>query len=613
MATALLFSRLAARDLRRHPSEAVVLFLVIATASVTLTLGLVLHGVTRNPYSTTRAATGGPDVIANLAPTFSKNGSRAIDSDPARLASLANVPGVTAHSGPYPVTFALLTVRGITTSSMVEGRDSAPTQLDRPALTAGSWVRAGRVVVERSFADALRVHVGDRLALNRRSYRIAGIAVDAAVPPYPHVCGVGCAAIYRDAISQQQIAQYTPGLIWLPRADAVSLATPNVGLAYFLNLKLAHPAQAAAFASAHTPAAQFGRALTLTAWPEISTFAAKLVKGPRTVLLVGSGLLIALAVASVAVLVGGRFAEQTRRVGLLKAVGATPGTVAAVLLFEHLAVTVIASAAGLTVGRAIAPLLASPGAGLLGTADAPPVTASTVAIVVGVALAVAVFATLAPAIHAARTSTVNALADSARPPRRDARLVAISTRLPVPLLLGVRLAARRPQRLALGVLSVAVTIAGIVAILLERARLSGTSGIIDPQHQRMIGVMFVVTVMLVVLAAVNALLITWATVLDARHASALVRALGATPRQINAGLAASQLLAVVPGSILGVPLGIGVLQAVANSSDAYKLAPVWSLLLLVVGTWLVMTALTAIPASLAGRRSVAAILQDEFS
>ncbi len=41
-------------------------------------------------------------------------------------------------------------------------------------------------------------------------------------------------------------------------------------------------------------------------------------------MLVGSWLLAILAVASVAVLVGGRMAEQLRRVGLLKAVGCTP-------------------------------------------------------------------------------------------------------------------------------------------------------------------------------------------------------------------------------------------------------------------------------------------------
>ena len=43
-------------------------------------------------------------------------------------------------------------------------------------------------------------------------------------------------------------------------------------------------------------------------------------------------------------------------------------------------------------------------------------------------------------------------------------------------------------------------------------------------------VLLIPTVMLATLAAVNAIFITWATALDARHSSALARALGATPR-----------------------------------------------------------------------------------
>ncbi len=613
MGKALLFGRLATKDLRRHLSEGVLLFLVIAAAAATLTLGLVLHGETSNPYNTTRAVTKGPDVVANLSATFSNNGSITGNANPADLAAPERAPGVTTYSGPYPVTFALVQAHGITTSAMLEGRDPAPAKLDQPSLTAGSWIRPGGVVVERSFADALGVRVGDALTLNGRSYRVTGVAVDAAVPPYPHVCGVGCDLIYRTSISHEQISQYQPGLIWLSRSDAMSLATPDVGISYLLNLKLANPAQAPAFAASYTHTPPSGPALVVNSWQNISTDAAKLVRGPRTVLLVGSGLLVALALASVAVLVGGRLSEQTRRIGLLKAVGATPGTVAAVLLVEHVAVTLIAAAAGLAIGRGLAPLLTSPGAGLLGAAGSPPVTASTIAIVIGVALAVAVLATLTPVLQAARTSTINALADAPRPPRRSELLIAISTRLPVPLLFGVRLAARRPRRLALGALSVAVSEAGIVAILIEHARLGGTSQLINPQNQRMTQVMLVITVMLVVLAAVNALLITLATVLDSRHASALARALGATPQQVSAGLSAAQFLSVLPGSLLGVPLGIGLLEAVTSSSDAYKRVPIWWFLLVVLGTWLAMSVLTAIPARIGSRHPTAQILQAENS
>ena len=147
-------------------------------------------------------------------------------------------------------------------------------------------------------------------------------------------------------------------------------------------------------------------------------------------------------------------ADQTRRVGLLKAVGGTPRLVAVVLLAEYLVLALLAAAAGLAAGWLAAPLLTDPGAGLLGSAGAPSLTLSTVGQVTAVALGVAVIATFVPAVRAARTSTVHALADAARPPRRTPWLIAISARLPVPLLLGLRVAARRPRRVVLSAVSI---------------------------------------------------------------------------------------------------------------------------------------------------------------
>ena len=158
-------------------------------------------------------------------------------------------------------------------------------------------------------------------------------------------------------------------------------------------------------------------------------------------------------------------ADQIRRVGLLKAVGGTPGLVAAVLLAEYVVVALLAAAAGLAVGSLVAPLLTEASAGLLGSAGARTISLTTAGLVTAVALAVAVGATLVPAVRAARTSTVLALADAARPPRRSARLIALSARLPVPLLLGLRLAARRPRRTVLAVVGIAITVTGLVAAL----------------------------------------------------------------------------------------------------------------------------------------------------
>ncbi len=131
----------------------------------------------------------------------------------------------------------------------------------------------------------------------------------------------------------------------------------------------------------------------------------------QQVLSPGAWLAGLLAIASVAVLAGGRMAERTRRVGLLKAVGGTPGTVAVVLLAENLVLALLAAVAGLAIGWLTAPLAASPGAALVGTPGAPSLTLSDAGLVIAVALAVALAATLVPAIRAARTSTVSALAD----------------------------------------------------------------------------------------------------------------------------------------------------------------------------------------------------------
>jgi len=601
-----LVCRLAARDVGRRRGEAAMLVLVMMAATTALTLGLVLHGATAQPYAATRAATAGPDVVAVGDTT--QDGV----TTPAALAalqSLKQAPGVTDSSGPYPVAIAVLKFDGITGGAEVEGRDATRALVDQPKVTQGSWVRPGGVVVERSFADALSVHVGDLLTLNGRSFRVVGIAVTAALPPFPEICRVGCNLYYAQTTSDNT------GLMWLTRADVQSLATPTAPLSYFMNLKLADPAEAQRFAHSHNFDSPSPTAPFVTSWQSISQQDATLVKSEQLVMLVGSWLLAILAVASVAVLVGGRMAEQLRRVGLLKAVGATPGLVAAVLLAEYLALAVVAAVIGLVVGWSAAPLLTGPGAGLLGTPGAPPLTVVDVGVVVLVAVAVAAVAAVVPAFRSARTSTIRALADTARPPRRRAHLVNLSARLPVPLLLAVRVAARRPRRAVLNVLSIAVTVSGVVAVAIAHARLSGShlvgsSGLDNPRTDRANEVLLVITVMLIALAAVNAVFITRATAQDSRHLSAVTRALGATPDQITAGLSLAQVLPALAGALLGIPGGIG-LYASVKHGGAMAYPSIGWLIAVVIGTLVVVAGLTAVPARVAARRPVAEILQAE--
>lgn len=331
-------------------------------------------------------------------------------------------------------------------------------------------------------------------------------------------------------------------------------------------------------------------------------------------------LLSLLAIATVAVLVGSRLAQYTRRVGLLKAAGATPGLVAAMFLAENLVLALISAGAGLGIGLLAAPLLTSPGAAMVGTAGAPSITPLMIAGVMALALAVALASTLVPAIRAARTSTVRALADAARTPRRHGTLVAISRRLPVPALFGLRLAARRPRRALLSAASIAVTVTGIVAVLAFHATVNGSlagqagaAGLANPVVSRDEEVLTVITVALVILAALNAVFTAWAAVLDAKRASALIRALGASPGQVRTGLATAQVLSALPGAIISVPLGIILFKAVSGgetASPSPSPSPPW-LAVTVLVTLIAVALLTAIPSRIGTRRSPAEILAAE--
>jgi putative ABC transport system permease protein len=618
------------------PAQAILLLLSITAATTVLSLALALHGVAGRPYQQTRAATRGPDVVAALGvPSGSVHvpgqAARAIGVVPPRTArtqasSLARMPGVTASSGPFPVASAVLRIGSRAAPVEAVGRAQAPATLDQPEVTAGAWVRPDGIVLERTFAEALGARVGDRLSLDGRSYTVAGIAVTAASAPYPNLCfppGGNCTFDYplTGALMHTDI-----GLAWVTEPDARSLGSSAAPVSYLLDLRLRDPAAAqhvvSSYESAHPfPAGGPGGGPpsaasppSLVSWQSIAYNDGLLVQDEQQVLTPGAWLLALLAVASVTVLVGGRMSEQLSRVGVLKAVGATPGLVSLALLAENVTLAAGAAAIGLGAGWLIAPVITSPGAALVGTPGAPSITAADAGLVTGVALLIALASTLIPGIRAGRVSTVRALAAQVRPPRRRRTLIAVSRRLPTPLLLGLRVIARRPRRAVLSAASVAVTVTGIVAVLTFHAaadwRLRGVaSGLSNPVIDRDEQMLVVLTLAIVSLATLNAVITAWSTVLEARASSALTRALGASQRQLGASLAMAQAVPALPGAILGVPLGIGLYAAANGGGTATTVVPpAWWLAGAVLGTVLAVLVLAAIPALIQARQPIAPVL-----
>ncbi|MGO9821553.1 MAG: FtsX-like permease family protein [Solirubrobacteraceae bacterium] len=594
MGRLLLISRLVAGDIRRRPVQSALLVVMVLTTTTALTLGLALHGESTSPFARTRAATRGPDVVAEtgFAPGSNRPSTR-------QFASLLHAPGIAATGGPYPVAFGRLIASRIDVPVQAVGRDTAPAAIDRPLVVAGSWVRSGGAVIERGFADALGLKVGDAIRVDGHPFRVAGIALSTQQPFYP-----AC----------------TPGLIWLTRSDARALAAPSRPLGYLLEIKLTDPAAAATFwnspaVNAFANATQ-NEPSVIEPWQEVRRDDYRVISLDQKVLLIGAWLLSMLAIASIAVVVGARMAEQTRRVGLLKAVGGTPGLVALVLLAENLLLALVAAVAGLVAGELLAPLLTTPGRGLLGSEGTPQLTVGAAAIVVGVAIAVAVLATLAPAIRGARTSTIRALNDPARPPKRRPWVIALSARLPVPMLFALRLVARRTRRTLLTCAGLMVAVTMVVAALIVQHDLVVKNQQTPPAGffvSSEIGtganhVLVVLSVILVLLAAISATFTAWATAIDAQGSTALARALGATPRQISAGLTTAQLLPGFVAACLGIPAGV-LLFRLAGGDLTEAQPPVLWLLAVIPGTLIAVTLVTAIPARIGARRPVAEVLR----
>ena len=459
---ALLLFRLARQDIRHHLTQAVLLVVAIAAATAVLSLAFALNGVITSPYQQTLAATKGPDVVAQSA--SDPYTSVTSPADLAALVALNHAKGVAAHSGPYPIVGGtgpvgpVMRSTDIVTSVQVEGREPGVATVDQPKVTDGTWIRPGGVVVERSFAQAANLRLGQAITLNGHPFQVA----------------------------------------------------------------------------------------------------------------------------------------------------------------ENLFLALVAAFVGLLVGWRAAPVLSKPEADLIGTPGAPPLTLVTVAVAIGVALAVALASTLVPAIRAARMSTVSALANAPRLPRRRDSLIRLSGKLPVPALFGLRLAARRPRRAIFSAASIAVAVMGLVAALAIHAAVDkkfshfgSSGGLVSPDVPRAEQVLTAITISLVTLAALTAIFAAMATVLDARRASAVTLALGATPRQVRAGLVMAQVISTLPGAILGLPLGIGLFKVAAHGLNGLGLPPVLWLVTTVLGTVLVVAALTSVPARTCLRRPVAEMLQTE--
>jgi putative ABC transport system permease protein len=602
--------RLARRNLLRRPGHAVLLLVTLTVATLTLGTALAMQGLSDGGWERLWRATDGPHVTFISFQTTGDPGDARLTDLRGRAVEMAGSPEVAAVGGPWNHLLGHLQIPGGREDVTVEVRDPGRSPVDQPLVTDGHWLRhRGGVVLERSLADALDLGAGDTVTFSGGRFPIVGVARSVSAGTFP---------------------LNRPGQVWVDPETAAVMRDQGMGDdGFVLELRLDDPERAPAFAEAHADLAEADPDTAvlplLETWqedkagsnPEIDLLAATLY---------GAGTLLALlAVATAAVLVADRMAAQTRQVGTLKAVGVTPGQVVLVLLAEHLAIAAVATALGLGLGRMAAPRLASSSVILLGDPELAPLTLGQVAVVAGVAAVTVVLGTVRPARRGIRDSTLRSLASEARPPRRPgglARLVA-EAGVPLPGVLGLRSAWRRPARLLTNAVGLALGVAVIVVALGLRASLDlldhlpvepGGSPLgdgTDALYDQVRTIVVATAALLLVLACINAFVVATFAARDSARNHAVLRAVGATPRQTTVALIVSQLGASALAVIVGIPLGLGLWGLIDGGDLPPVPVPAGSLALLALAVPLGFAALVAVPAHRLAHRAIAPVLAPE--
>ncbi len=440
MMHALLRKALADLRSRLFQTALIMLILVLAAAVLTVSVDLLKSDTTSNPWERIFAETNGAHLW------FTSSGAN-VD-----LAPIARLEGVTGSVGPLPYVEGPFLMRSSDKYSIgLYGMQPELPRVGRPSVADGSWLTAGGendVVLDRGLAGSLKIAVGDTVDIltstGKSRLLVVGLAVNPGQGPFPSVQpGLGY-------VLPSTLARLEPDRQYWQSKLGVRLADPKTLPDFSRRADALFPAGAIADTNDWSQA----RYLWLNNASNQS-FNLWLV-------FVGVFLLVAVGFV-IANVIGGVVLSQYREIGLLKAVGATPGEVAFLFLLEYLGMGLAAGVIGLGLGAALAPYFLRPVAELLNVPAAPAFDPlSSLLILLGVEIVVALF-TLLPARRGGRISTVQAITTGlGRVHHRASGLGRLAARLRLPpfMTLGLKDTFARPARawLTIGALVLTVVI-----------------------------------------------------------------------------------------------------------------------------------------------------------
>jgi len=426
-------------DVRRRRLQAAVVLLIVMLAAGTASLALTLLAQTTNPYDRAFDQQRGAHLQVYL-------DGRHVSRHQAEATGAA--VGATV-SAVWPASYVDLQFGTARTQLDLVGRDDPGGPIERLRLTTGRWASApDEIVLTRSFAQLASLSVGDRVravsVASKPTLRVAGEVVD--IDEAAAGTGTQLAWVTETAL---------PGLApdGNPGYKAVYRFAPAPGQA---GLDAAR-ARLAAAVPPGTVGASADYLLFRNAYA--GTNAAVTVT-----LLSFSVFALAASAAIVVNLVSGVVLAAYREIGVMKAIGYTPGQVVAVIVLQMLAPAAVGCVAGVVAGTLLSRPLLDSTAQALGlppeTHFAPLLSAAAG---VGTVLVVAAAATL-PALRAGLLEPVRAIVLGAAPTGSSGVWLRrrLGRRVPQPVGLGAGDAFARPLRAALTMVAVLVGVATVV-------------------------------------------------------------------------------------------------------------------------------------------------------
>jgi putative ABC transport system permease protein len=585
--TALLF-RLAFAGIRSRLLASALTIAIAGAAAATIVLALEVRSSGRDPWQQTFDAANGAHVLASV-PTQ------------ADARAIANLPGVTERGAPVPLVRATLGPPGSPDRADLAGL-SGRTAVNRPVLTAGSPLREGGIVLERSLARALGIEVGATLELTTRRGSVDLPVLGTAVVP-----------------SQPRYPRRNPGLAWITRATLERIEPDRTHWRWTEALRLANPSAAAAFIER---AAAGGSATTLQSgdlesWQDQRYYALADAQPIELIVTTYTILLLIVAFVVVGILVGARASAQHREIGLLKAAGFTPRQVGAVFAVESAALGFIAAVLGFTLGMLLAPRLAAPSAETL--IGSPTIAANPWHILVAscVVIPVLLAGTLTSIRRSTRYTALEAIRAGSSSPLKS-RLARAVTRSFLPLTIGLGLKDLLARRRRALLLAAAIALTGavvVVALSLDATLDAQPAGEVSDVPDELPLLIYTLDAALLLITATTLVAVTLLSVRERIRDYGVLKAIGLTPTQITSTLVSAHAALAVVASLLAIPLGIGLylalVRAASGTTEDAVLAPWWSLALIPIGAVLVVVTATSLPARLATRIRTADALRYE--